>query len=38
MAQMIDGNAYLSQKASIYKQTSKEMINKGINQPTYLSK
>jgi hypothetical protein len=38
MQQMIDGNGYLSQKASIYKQTSKEMINKGTTQPTYLTK
>jgi hypothetical protein len=38
MQQMIDGNGYLSQKASIYKQTSKEMINKGTTQPTYLNK
>jgi hypothetical protein len=38
MHQMIDGNAYLSQKASIYKKTSDTMINKGILQPTYLSK
>jgi hypothetical protein len=36
MQQMIDGNGYLSQKASIYKQTAKEMINKGTTQPTYL--
>jgi hypothetical protein len=38
MQQMIDGNGYLSQKASIYKQTAKEMINKGTTQPTYLNK
>ena len=35
---MIDCNGYLSQKASIYKVTAKTMINKGINEPTYLSK
>lgn len=35
---MIDCNSYLSQKASIYKVTAKTMINKGINEPTYLSK
>lgn len=35
---MIDCNAYLSQKASIYKKTAKQMIDKGINQPTYLTK
>ena len=34
--QMIDGNAYLCQKASVYKKTAIEMINKGINQPTFL--
>lgn len=33
---MIDCNAYLSQKASTYKKTALTMINKGINQPTYL--
>jgi hypothetical protein len=38
MHQMIDGNGYLSQKASIYKKTSDTMINKGMLQPTYLSK
>jgi hypothetical protein len=36
--QMIDGNAYLSQKASIYKKTAITMVNKGILQPTYLNK
>jgi hypothetical protein len=35
---LIDSNAYLSQKASIYKKTAIEMINKGILQPTYLNK
>lgn len=34
---MIDSNAYLSQKASVYKQTAKTMINKGIYEPTYLT-
>lgn len=34
--QMIDGNSYLCQKASVYKKTAIEMINKGINQPTFL--
>jgi hypothetical protein len=33
---MIDCNSYLSQKASVYKKTAKTMIDKGINQPTYL--
>jgi len=33
---MIDGNAYLSQKAPVYKKTAKEMILKGRTQPLYL--
>lgn len=34
---MINSNAYLSQKASVYIQTAKTMITKGINEPTYLT-
>jgi hypothetical protein len=33
---LIESNAYLSQKASIYKKTAVQMINKGVNQPTYI--
>ena len=33
---MIDAHHYLSQKASVYKKTAKEMINKGMSQPVYL--
>jgi len=33
---MIESNAYLSQKASIYKKTADTMIKSGINQPVYL--
>ena len=33
---LIESNAYLSQKASIYKKTAITMINKGVNQPTYI--
>jgi hypothetical protein len=33
---LIESNAYLSQKASIYKKTAVTMINKGVNQPTYI--
>jgi hypothetical protein len=33
---LIESNAYLSQKAAIYKRTACEMIDKGINQPTFL--
>lgn len=36
MHNLIDSNAYLSQKASVYKKTAIEMIIKGINQPTFL--
>lgn len=32
---MIDCNAYLSQKAEVYKKTAKEMINKGQLKPIY---
>lgn len=34
--QMIDGNAYLSQKAKVYKGTARQMISKGRNQPLFL--
>lgn len=34
--QMIDGNAYLSQKASVYKGTARTMISKGKNQPLFV--
>lgn len=34
--QLIDSNAYLRQKASIYKKTAITMINQGMNEPTYL--
>lgn len=33
---MIDGNAYLSQKASVYKKTANTMITKGMKQPLFL--
>ena len=33
---MIDGNSYLCQKASRYKKTAKQMIDKGISMPVYL--
>ncbi len=33
---MIDSHWYLSKKPSVYKQTAKDMISKGINQPVYL--
>ena len=33
---MIDSHHYLTQKASVYKKTAKTMIDKGINNPTYL--
>lgn len=33
---MIDSNAYLSQKASVYKKTAKQMIDKGMHSPIYL--
>ncbi len=33
---LINSNAYLSQKASVYITTSKQMIKKGINQPVFL--
>jgi hypothetical protein len=33
---LIESNAYLSQKASIYKKTAVQMIDKGVNQPTYI--
>jgi hypothetical protein len=33
---MIDSHHYLSQKGYVYKKTAKTMIDKGINQPTYL--
>lgn len=33
---MIDCNAYLSQKSSVYKRTSLEMIEKGMSKPLYL--
>ena len=33
---MIECNAYLSQKQSIYKKTAITMINQGIYQPVYL--
>jgi hypothetical protein len=33
---LIESNAYLSQKASIYKKTAVQMINKGVSQPTYI--
>jgi hypothetical protein len=33
---MIDSNAYLSQKASVYKKTAEQMIQSGINNPTFL--
>lgn len=34
----IYSNAYLSQKASVYIQTAKTMLKKGMLQPTYLTK
>lgn len=34
---MIDEHHYLSQKASVYKQTAKTMIKKGQTQPIYLT-
>jgi hypothetical protein len=33
---LIDQNAYLSQKAPVYKRTAQEMVDKGINCPVYL--
>lgn len=33
---LIHSNAYLNQKPSVYKQTAKQMIKKGINEPVYL--
>jgi hypothetical protein len=33
---LIDSQSYLSKKPSIYKKTAKQMIDKGINFPTYL--
>jgi hypothetical protein len=35
---LIDSQSYLSKKPDVYKKTAKEMIDKGINFPTYLSK
>jgi hypothetical protein len=35
---LIDTNAYLSQKAEVYKKTAIQMVDSGINTPTYLSK
>lgn len=35
---LIDTNAYLSQKAFIYKRTAQEMIDKGTNEPVYFSR
>lgn len=34
---LIDSNAYLSQKAYVYKRTAEEMINKGSMEPVYLN-
>lgn len=34
----IDLHHYLKQKAHVYKKTAKTMIDKGINEPTYLTK
>lgn len=36
MDRLIDSNHYLSQKASIYKKTSRTMINKGVSVPLYI--
>jgi hypothetical protein len=36
LSDAIDGNSYLSQKASIYKTTAKTMINKGQSEPLIL--
>jgi hypothetical protein len=35
---LIDSQSYLSKKSSIYKVTAKQMVDKGLNFPTYLSK
>jgi hypothetical protein len=35
---LIDSQSYLSKKPSIYKATAKQMVDKGLNFPTYLSK
>ena len=37
MEKMVDGNAYLSQKASVYKGTVATMIKKGQLQPVFLN-
>lgn len=37
MNELIDGNAYLSQKAQTYKTTAKTMIEKGISKPLELN-
>jgi predicted transcriptional regulator len=33
---LIDSQSYLSKKPSIYKATAKQMVDKGLNFPTYL--
>jgi predicted transcriptional regulator len=33
---LIDSQSYLSKKPDVYKQTAKQMVNKGLNFPTYL--
>jgi len=33
---LIDSQSYLSKKPDVYKKTAKTMIDKGINQPTYI--
>jgi hypothetical protein len=33
---LIDSQSYLSKKPDVYKQTAKQMIDKGLNFPTYL--
>jgi predicted transcriptional regulator len=35
---LIDSQSYLSKKPDVYKQTAKQMVDKGLNFPTYLSK
>jgi hypothetical protein len=35
---LIDSQNYLSKKPDVYKKTAKEMVDKGLNFPTYLSK
>ena len=35
---LIDSQSYLSKKPDVYKTTAKQMVDKGLNFPTYLSK